>query len=346
MASLSDLSASQQPFPPLIDLSPFSQTSKISTLSKQDVADQVHKACLEIGFFQIRSPSLNQTVITDAFEATKEFFNLPLEIKETASAFNSPLFRGYQGITSESHSCTPEDETVLAETKTTTTPLVTAAKRKRDVKESFTIGAKGEGKMLGPNNWPSTTTDYDITSIRERLDKYWDAMLKCSIEIAKALALSLGLPETFFTSNMTNPVAQMVLLRYPKPSESQQACGAHTDCGFLTLLAQDQKMGGLEIQGLDGEWIKATQLEGCVLVNLGDMAANWTNDFYKSTFHRVSNKLQRQRHSIPFFCNLNYDAIVDPRDVCKGPLDVGEPKMKPIKAGDYLCEKLGLMHNG
>ena len=76
------------------------------------------------------------------------------------------------------------------------------------------------------------------------------------------------------------------------------------------------------------------------------MAANWTNDFYKSTFHRVSNKLQRQRHSIPFFCNLNYDAIVDPRDVCKGPLDVGEPKMKPIKAGDYLCEKLGLMHNG
>ena len=25
---------------------------------------------------------------------------------------------------------------------------------------------------------------------------------------------------------------------------------------------------------------------------------------------------------------------------------MGEPKMEPICAGDYLCQKLGLMHDG
>ena len=41
--------------------------------------------------------------------------------------------------------------------------------------------------------------------------------------------------------------------------------------------------------------------------------------------------------------------MVDPRDVCCDGLGfniVGEPNMAPICAGDYLCQKLGLMHDG
>lgn len=86
-----------------------------------------------------------------------------------------------------------------------------------------------------------------------------------------------------------------------------------------------------------------------MLINLGDMASAWSNGYYKSTLHRVDKKLTRRRHSIPFFCNLNYDAMVDPRDVCRDGLGfniVGEPNMAPICAGDYLCQKLGLMHDG
>lgn len=275
-------------------------------------------------------------MISDAFDAARDFFDLPLEVKENASAFNSPLFRGYQGVTSESHSCTPDD--AKPESK-----LVT---RKRDRKESFTIGAVGDGAMMGPNNWPVTLSP--DSSIRQRLDRYWDTMLRVAREVSRALALSLELRESFFTDSMTQTVAQMVLLRYPPPTEHTQACGAHTDCGFLTLLAQDQANGGLQIYSNGGQWIEAKQLEGCVLVNLGDMAEAWSNNWYKSTLHRVANHLQRRRHSIPFFCNVNYNAIVSPADVCSGPLgsEVGEPHMQPIKAGDYLCEKLGLMHHG
>ena len=88
--------------------------------------------------------------------------------------------------------------------------------------------------------------------------------------------------------------------------------GAHTDCGFLTLLVQDQLVdGGLQILHKDGTWRNAPQREGCVLINLGDMASAWSNGYYKSTFHRVDTALKRRRHSIPFFCNLNYDAMVE-----------------------------------
>ena len=126
----------------------------------------------------------------------------------------------------------------------------------------------------------------------------------------------------------------MVLLRYPPPpaGSRQTGCGAHTDCGFLTLLQQD--LDGLEIKDKQGNWVEAPRLErqgvdGVILVNLGDMAARWSNGLYKSTWHRVNNKTGRLRHSIPFFCNTNFDALVDPKtSVCAGSLSdvVGEAR--------------------
>ena len=67
-----------------------------------------------------------------------------------------------------------------------------------------------------------------------------------------------------------------------------------------------------------------------------------------STWHRVRSVSGNVRHSIPFFCNLDYDAIVDPaQSVCQGKLKdkVGEAKYKETCAGDYICQKLGLMYD-
>jgi isopenicillin N synthase-like dioxygenase len=210
--------------------------------------------------------------------------------------------------------------------------------------------------MHGNNNWPealssSSSSIEPVAALREKLQRYWDQCTAVSLEIARALALSLGLDEHFFTRRMDKAVAQMVLLRYPPPpaGSHQAGCGAHTDCGFLTLLQQD--LDGLEIKDKQGNWVEAPRLErqgvdGVMLVNLGDMAARWSNGLYKSTWHRVNNKTGRLRHSIPFFCNTNFDALVDPKSsVCAGSLSgvVGEARFEPVGAGQYLCEKLGLM---
>ena len=82
-----------------------------------------------------------------------------------------------------------------------------------------------------------------------------------------------------------------------------------TDCGFLTILTQDSP--GLEVKDPQtDEWKPVKVLENMFVVNLGDMAARWTNDAYKSTKHRVYNQNDSIRYSIPFFCNCNFEAPV------------------------------------
>jgi len=267
-----------------------------------------------------------------------------------------------------------------------------------DQKESFTIGAEGfpagvglgsssssgeeaggaSSPMHGPNQWPleeagaggeaggggdgggggSAVRAGWQRSVRE----YWNGQLEVTRTVARGLALSLGLDEHFFAPNLTEPCAQMVLLKYPPPpppskprpsaallgpssasdpstspprtvvasaesdsgpSSSASAsavsspelrsthlgCGAHTDCGFLTVLSQTGP--GLEVKHASGRWVAAPPVPGALVVNLGDLAERWTNDAYKSTWHRVYNGSTRDRYSIPFFCNCNFNSPVE-----------------------------------
>jgi isopenicillin N synthase-like dioxygenase len=94
--------------------------------------------------------------------------------------------------------------------------------------------------MHGPNVWPDAAA---LPGWREVVHTYFEGMLALSRVVARGLALSLELPGDFFTSRMQHPIAQLLLLRYPPPPPAQVAaqyvgCGAHTDCGFLTILAQ------------------------------------------------------------------------------------------------------------
>ena len=47
----------------------------------------------------------------------------------------------------------------------------------------------------------------------------------------------------------------------------------HTDSGFLTILQEDENVGGLEVMDRSGEFVAVDPLPGSLLVNLGDMAA-------------------------------------------------------------------------
>lgn len=81
---------------------------------------------------------------------------------------------------------------------------------------------------------------------------------------------------------------------------------------------------------------------GTFVVNLGDMTARWTNDLYKSTEHRVFNSSSsKPRYSVPFFCNCDFDATVEPAAVA-GAESVAA-KYGPVTAGHYIMQKLGLM---
>lgn len=310
---------------PIIDLSCFDGSGSTNQNEKLRVAKELRQACSEVGFFYIEGHGCPAQVVDEAFASLKDLFNS--DERKKLEARNSPLYRGYNSILTGAHSCTPEDKGALP-----------------DLKESFTLGAEvkpgaQDSPMHGPNQWPQSLPQFEPA-----MRSYWVHLLGCVAErLMRALALSLDLDETFFINQCDNPVAQMVLLRYPPQQvEATEArnrigCGAHTDCGFLTILSQDAP--GLEVMRKDGSWLEVAHKEGKFVVNLGDMAAYWTNDFYKSTTHRVGSS-STLRHSIPFFVNCNFDATVKCLEGCCG----DHPKYPPTKAGAYILEKLGLMH--
>ena len=132
-----------------------------------------------------------------------------------------------------------------------------------------------------------------------------------------------------------------------------------TDCGFLTILAQDSP--GLEVEDPHTlEWNLVDPIDGMnmFVVNLGDMAARWTNDAYKSTKHRVYNQNDRVRYSIPFFCNCDFDAPVEciltknsnvlnekkfDTDAYRAEKKLEVAKYEPTTAGAYIMQRLGFM---
>jgi isopenicillin N synthase-like dioxygenase len=87
-----------------------------------------------------------------------------------------------------------------------------------------------------------------------------------------------------------------------------------------------------------GEWVPATPMPGCFVVNLGDMIPRWTNGLYHSNPHRVRNMLSggQPRYSIPFFYEPEYTARIE---AVPGTVPAGEaPRFGPCTAGEHLME--------
>jgi len=171
------------------------------------------------------------------------------------------------------------------------------------------------------------------------MEQYFDRMLSLSRQLLKGLALSLDVDESYFDSMTNNPMAILRLLHYPphpvQASPEQLGCGTHTDWGCITILLQDE-VGGLEVCTSNGRWIPAKPIPGTFVINLGDVMARWTNDYYQSTPHRVVNRSGKERYAIPFFFDANYHALIKCIPTCQSPTN--PPKYSPITAGEHIVE--------
>jgi isopenicillin N synthase-like dioxygenase len=162
--------------------------------------------------------------------------------------------------------------------------------------------------------------------------------------IMKVFARALGLPEGFFASMIDHPVSAMRALNYPEqtiaPKPGQLRAGAHSDYGSLTILLPQPGSGGLQIQTPRGEWREIPSIPDAFVINIGDLMAQWTNDYWVSTVHRVANPegaARARRQSLAFFHQPNWFAEIACLDVC---LKDGEtPKYEPVLSGPYLMNK-------
>lgn len=309
VASDSRLASKQTAFSeiPIVDI-----TALVDGSDPQAVAEKIGKACEEVGFFYVKNHGVPAELVARMYAATKQFFDLPLEVKQRLHVAESgPTLRGY---------IPPYGEN--ADPKNT-----------RDLKEVFDYGVHEEevSPFFGPNPMPS-----GLPGFKETCEDYHDAMMGLARQLVSAFALSLGLTKDYFERLQQKPITIQRLLHYPSQelgaSQDEIGIGAHTDYGFLTILSQDA-VGGLQVQNKDGEWVSAPPVEGTFIINIGDLVQAMTNGRYSSTLHRVVNTSGVARYSIPFFIDLDFDAAVETVPTC---VDAEHPAQKaPFTCGEY-----------
>ncbi|GAB4148407.1 MAG: oxidoreductase [Cyanobacteria bacterium J069] len=289
--------------------------------NRKAVAAKIRQASHEVGFFYIANHGIAPALIEQIFAESRRFFALPIEQKAEISITHSPISRGYEPLQHQ-------------------TLDFNAAP---DLKESLYIGLHREADdplvqaqtpNHGPNQYPR-----NLPGWRETVEQYFGQMLALSYRLMRGLALSLDLDEHHFDAMTDDPMPILRLLHYPphpvNADDRTWGCGTHTDWGCLTILLQDAS-GGLEVQTASGDWIAAEPIPDTFVINIGDMIARWTNDYYQSTPHRVVNRSGGDRYSIPFFFDINYHALVECLPTCQSPENL--PKYPPIKAGDHIFE--------
>jgi isopenicillin N synthase-like dioxygenase len=308
---------------PLVDLSCFAPCDNYNKRLEErlQVAAQLR--------FYVTGHGMSDETFDGAFQGAKDFFALPPEVKHELDAKNNPLWRGFTGV--GGHSCTTNE----------TLP---------DLKETFTVGEVGAEGMKkcplhGPNQWPDESQCPGFSTLVKKF--HHEVHHIVAMRILRALAVSLKQEDDFFTRQSGNAVASMVMIHYPHdPSivnedEKRQGCGAHTDWGFVAILAQDSE--GLQVRHKDGRWIHAPPIPYAFLVNIGNMAARWTANLYKSTEHRVYNMSStRSRVSIPFFITPNYDTKIVTFPDCAEETGNHYP---PFVCGEFMMKQLGLMYD-
>ncbi|MCA0301710.1 MAG: isopenicillin N synthase family oxygenase [Proteobacteria bacterium] len=314
---------------PVIDISPCFSGDHAARLA---VARQIDEACRRIGFLVIAGHSVPGELRQAVRAQAAAFFDLPLDQKQgvTARGPDSTIRRGYRGM---------ETGTLARSRNETGVPdhreLFNMGPFRSDPSDPYFTSEDGR-RFIIDNVFPPGLPEFEPT-----MRRYYEAMDRLAQTLMRAFALALGLPETWFDAKVDRSISALQLSNYPEqlepPREGQLRASAHSDFGSLTILDAEDKPGGLEVFTADQGWRPVPVVPGAFIVNIGDLMAQWTNDRWVSTLHRVVNPARdrasgSRRLSLVFFHQPNYDALIE----CLSPGPGVPVKYQPITSGAYL----------
>ena len=288
-------------------------------------------ACESTGFFRIPLSSVDASVANQAWDDAQSFFALPEAQKRMVEFPNPGYPYGYSPFGFESLAKSVDSATQTAP----------------DLKESLSVGPDcasphSQPKGTSSTDWirsPSLWPD-DPPRLQASWTGYYRALAGVCEHLMSVMAVALELPADYFESMIDDPITSMRAIHYPTlgtvPTDGALRAGAHSDYGTLTILRTDD-VPGLEIENADGSWLGVEPMADTFVVNLGDSIAQWTNDRWRSTNHRVTPTDPRGRQSFAFFHMTNWDATIECLPTC---LEDGEaPRHEPVQAGPWLMEK-------
>lgn len=320
-------------FIPLIDITSLVEKWNHPNMAQDEgvaeVVRQLDRACREAGFFYVKGHGIPCSLIKEIRSISRQFFDLPYEEKLKIKLSAETGYRGYQRVGENVTKGVPD--------------LHEAIDCYREIKPGM-YGHLGE-VMEGCNQWPSEPPNF-----KNLMELYLNLCTDLSRKIMRGIALALGGPVDAFEGNRAgDPFWVFRVIGYPvvcheNNEEMQNAkndvgCGAHTDYGLLTLVNQDDDITALQVRNSNGEWISAVPIPGTFVCNIGDMLKILTNGLYESTLHRVINNSPKYRVCVAYFYEPNYDAAIEPLDVCVQKTG-GSKKFQGAVYGKHLVAKV------
>jgi len=298
---------------PLVDLSEFEQGDEAT---RKAFIKQLGDAFHDIGFVGVTGHGIPKSLIDDFFVAAKKFFALPEDVKRKQEVPGAAGQRGYTAFGKEK------------------------AKQSKvaDLKEFFQIGQETAAMTDAELN-PRVAEVPEFMELGMRLYRQFEEK---GNHLLRAIALHLGLPEGYFGEYTKDGISILRAIHYPpiKPASAIRA-EQHEDINLITLLV-GASAGGLQLQTADGEWQEIVPENDEIVINVGDMLQRLTNNYLKSTTHRVVNPPRDQWHkprlSIPFFLHPRPEMKLNVLDSC---VTADNPQHYPdATAGEYLDERL------
>ena len=282
-----------------------------------EITSDLIRAAENVGFFSLVDHSISAETVNTIFDNSARFFNQDDSIKAKVP-FSPQNNAGW-------------------EKNAQIRPSTGAPDRKESYQMQFGVGM--EGRWLSED---------DLPGFKDVALAFMESCQAVSEKLMICFARGLGFDNDYFVKahDVSQPDSQTVarLLHYfatPRNTSGEvyHRAGAHTDWDFVTLLFQKAGQSGLEICpgrevstsfGYGDTWTKVEPdpESNAIICNIGDLLMSWSDDRFKSTFHRVKapcepDDFYGERYSIAYFNQPNKSARI------QGPL-----KKYPMVTGE------------
>jgi isopenicillin N synthase-like dioxygenase len=271
---------------PLVDFGPFNVDEGVvigdePTSGQLQVAASIDAACRDHGFLLLTNFGLDIELQRRAFGASAELFGQSPEQKDGLARHVPATNIGFAPFQTE---------------------VTGGGTRDADLKEAFNV----RSRHVYDNNFACCPPSFEpMTS------DLWDAAHRAAVRYILACELASGVERGFFLKCFEQfDLSTMRFLHYPPCDVPEPSAGTtaslrvaeHTDFGMFTFLLLGDGARGLQVKPVEGGTVSAddegwldVQIpagaaslpEGCAIVNTGAQLAQWTNDVWRATAHRV-----------------------------------------------------------
>ena len=304
---------------PTVDLSQFVHGTDNQ---KAAFVQALGKAFHEVGFVAVVNHGIPKSLVDGFYTSSKAFFAQPVEVKRR---YEVPGLAGQRGYTSFGKEHAKQSQVA-------------------DLKEFFQIGQEVPVGHHLKSQYPDNVQVAETPEMPRLGHELYRAFENAGGQLLEAIALYLGLERNYFQQYIHRGNSILRSIHYPpireEPASAIRA-EQHEDINLITLLV-GASAGGLELLNAENQWVAIMPEADEIVINVGDMLQRLTNNYLKSTTHRVVNPPREEWHlprlSIPFFLHPVSTMDLSCLESCVTPEN--PLHYEPITAGAYLDERL------